>query len=380
MKTLYLFFAALLLCAGFIACEKAAYLTDDGLHVEEVNQTTYDYLASHPHGMFDTLLLVIDHFNLKNEINAAKTFWVPSDYSVNRYFQLKRDSVLLVDENAQYSFDQFLDDIPVDSLKAYIYNDAQYNLQSATVNYSTISNAAGLDGFVYHKQKQAQGAWSYQPIYYLYYIKIRGEADQIGADGIVTVKEDDQADLRVLCQTTGIKTSSGTLLNVLANTHTFIGDFVPRKSTGPEIVETASEITFTYDVSFKYDAVNYAGTSIALELNRLARFYGLEAGNIPGLIGSDITYYAVEPNGTMNPNSTANAPGHWFGAQGQTVNWGSDARLANELATATMTFNMVQYPAQTSVGTTYTIKQSLVYKSRTKGDLKAVFVFNVTIK
>ena len=45
-----------------------------------------------------------------------------------------------------------------------------------------------------------------------------------------------------------------------------------------------------------------------------------------------------------------------------------------------MTFNILQYPGQTTVGSTYTVRQSLVYKSKTKGDLNAVFVFNIKIK
>lgn len=380
MKTLYRF--ALLLAFGLtvVGCKKAAYLTDDGLHTAEVNLSTYDYLAAHPNGMFDTLLMVIDHFKLKEEMNKAKTFWAPSDYSVNRYYKQKADSVKYVDENAQYSFEQFLDDIPIDSVRAYMYNDAAYNLETATTAYKAINNAANLSGFVYHMQRQPKAAWSSQPVYYLYYVKVRGEADQISPDGIVTVKEEDQADMRVYCQTTGIKTASGTLLNVLANTHTFIGDFVPRIITGPKIVEAGSTLTFTYDLSIKYDATGYTGTTVGLMLPRLARFYGLESGAISGLVGKDITYYAVQPDGNLNANSTANAPGHWFDAKGQTCSWGTDARIVSELASSTMTFSILQYPGQTSVGSTYTVRQSLVYKSKTKGDLNAVFVFNIKIK
>lgn len=380
MKILYLFFGIILLCTTFNACKKASYLEDDGVHVAEVNLSTYDYLAAHPNGMFDTLLMVIDHFKLKGEIDNAKTFWAPSNYSVNRYYKIKMDSVLYTDENAVYTFDQFLNDIPIDSVRSYIYSGTPYTLQNAAFDYTSITNVAHIDGFNYHKQKQPQAAWSYQPVYYLYYVKVRGEADQIGADGVVTVKEDDMADLRVLCQTTGIKTSSGTILHVLANTHTFIGDFVPRKNTGPEVVTSDTEITFTYDLSFKYSATDYSGTTVVADLPKLARFYGLQSGSISALIGNDITYSAVEPDGTLNPNSTANAPGHWFGAQGQVSAWGSDARLVSELATPTMTFNLLQFPGQTTVGTTYTIKQALIYKDKSKGDLKAVFVFKITIK
>lgn len=384
MKTLYQLALLLFFGLTMVACKKAAYLTDDGIHVAEVNLSTYDYLAAHPNGMFDTLLLVIDHFKMKDEINQAKTFWAPSDYSVNRYYKQKADSVKFVDENAQYSFTQFLNEIPVDSVRAYIYNDAAYNLETATTSYKGISNSGNFNGFVYHKQKQGKAAWSSQPVYYLYYVKVRGEADQIGPDGTVTVKEDDQSDVRVRCQTTGIRTSSGTMLNVLANTHTFIGDFVPRLLTGPKIVENEAEITFDYDLTIKYDAVSYTGTAVDLLLPRLARFYGIQANQISSLVGKDITYYAVEPNGTLNPNSTANAPGNWFDSKGQTCFWGTDARVVSELATTAakgvMTFNILQYPGQAAVGTTYTIKQALVYKSKSKGDLKAVFVFHIKIK
>lgn len=380
MKTLYRL--ALLLAFGLtvIGCKKAAYLTDDGLHKAEVNLSTYDYLAAHPAGIFDTLLLVIDHFKLKDEINKAKTFWAPSDYSVNRYYKQKADSVKFVDENAQYSFDQFLSEIPIDSVRAYIYNDAPYDLATASTAYTAIKNASNMSGFVYHRQKQPKPLWSSGAVYNLYYVKIRGEADQISPEGIVTVKEDDMADMRVYCQTTGIKTASGTMLNILANTHTFIGDFVPRILTGPKIVEAGSALTFTYDLSIKYDAAGYTGTTVDVMLPRLARFYGVESGAIPALVGKDITYYAVQPDGTLNANSTANAPGHWFDASGKTCSWGTDARIVSELATSTMTFNILQYPGQTTVGSTYTVRQSLVYKSKTKGDLNAVFVFNIKIK
>ncbi|WP_437922059.1 DUF4859 domain-containing protein [Sphingobacterium sp. LRF_L2] len=380
MKNLYILIGIWFSVLSFSSCKKAAYLTDDGLHVAEVDQTTYDYLASHPNGMFDTLLLVIDHFNLKEEINNAKTFWAPSDYSVNRYYQLKKDSVTNIDENAQYPFSQFLEEIPVDSVRVYICNDAQYSLDNGPItSYGAVTNAAGIDGFVYHKQKQAQLAWSYQPAYYLYYVKVHGEPDQVGADGVITTKEDDKVDTRVLCQTTGIKTSSGTLLHVLANTHTFIDGFVLKKDIA-EVVQSGNQITFTYELEMDFDAVDYSGLNAATMLSRLASFYGVSSGYIPGLIGNSITYYAVEPDGTLNPNSTANAPGHWFDATGKTCSWGTDAVIVSELTASTMTFGILQYPNKAEIGKTYTVKQALVYKQTGKSDLQANFVFNITIK
>lgn len=371
-------FWSVVLLAGLASCKKAAYLTDDGLHNAEVNLSTYDYLASHPHGMFDTLLLVIDHFGLKDEINNSSTFWAVSDYSIDRYYNHKLDSVLYYDENATYSFEQFLGDIDVDSVRSYIYNGGQYDLVSAPTSYQPIANVAGLDGFAYHKLRQPQGQWSFQPVYYLYYLMIRGEADQVSDEGVISVPRGDRADVRILCQTSGIKTASGTLLNVLANTHTFIHDFNPNVDLGPIIEETENGVIFTYSLSIDYNAGAYTGTSVTAEAGELENLFGLSASEIISGIGANITYYAVEPDGTLNPNSTANAPGHWFGADGGVVSWGTDAMFASELRD--LTFNIVQYPGHLAVGSTYTFSQALVYETNTGQTLQATFVFNITVK
>ncbi|GGG76242.1 hypothetical protein GCM10007415_04990 [Parapedobacter pyrenivorans] len=377
MKAIYITLLAVLI--GFSACKKAAYLTDDGLHTAEVSQNTYDYLASHPNHMFDTLLMVIDHFGLKDEVNNAKTFWVPSDYSIARYYQLKRGLVLEENENATYEFADFLEDINVDSVRAYLYTDGQHSLNTAKTDYTTMDNGTEINGFAYNKQLVPQGAWSYQDVYYLYYIKVRGEPDATAPDGSVRVDRNDLADTRVLCQTTGIKTASGTILNVLENRHTFIADFNPTADSGPFIEDLEDGgIRFTYSVKFK-PASAYVGASVVASSAWIADAFGVEADEIPGLLGSSIVFYAIEPDGTLNGTSTANAPGHWFGANGNVVAWGADARLFSEYAATSFTFTIGQFPDRSAVGDTYTIKQAMVYTNRSNEQIRAEFVFNVTI-
>lgn len=377
MKTIYISLLAVLL--GFSACKKAAYLTDDGLHQAEVNQTTYDYLASHPNHMFDTLLLIIDHFGLKEEVNNAKTFWVPSDYSIANYYDLKRALKLEQDENATYAFADFLEDINVDSVRMYLYADGQHSLNNAKTDYTAMDNGTEIDGFAYNKQLQPQGQWSYQDVYFLYYIKVRGEPDATAPDGSVRVDRNDLADMRVLCQTTGIKTASGTVLNVLDNRHVFIADFAPTADSGPFIEDLEDGgIRFTYSVKFK-PASAYIGASVTASSAWIADAFKVEADEIPDLLGSSIIFYAIEPDGTLNGNSTANAPGHWFGANGNVVAWGADARLFSEYDEEAFTFTIGQYPDRSAVGDTYTIKQALVYTNRNNEEIRAEFVFNVTI-
>ena len=377
MKTIYISLMAVLV--GFSACKKAAYLTDDGLHQAEVNQTTYDYLASHPNHMFDTLLMVIDHFGMKEEVNNAQTFWVPTDYSISRYYEGLRLSRLNEDENATYEFDDFLEDLNVDSVRTYLYSDGQHSLNNAKTDYTAMDNGTAVDGFAYNKQLQPQGQWSYQDVYFLYYIKVRGEPDATAPDGSVRVDRNDVADTRILCQTTGIKTASGTVLNILSNQHTFLADFAPTAESGPYIEDLEDGgIRFTYSVKFK-PASAYTGAAVVASSAWIADAFRVEADEIPDLLGSDIVFYAIEPDGSLNGTSTANAPGHWFGADGSVVSWGADARLFSEYDANAFTFNIGQYPDRSAVGDTYTIKQAMVYTNRSNEKIRAEFVFNVTI-
>lgn len=364
---------------SIVSCKKAAYLTDDGLHSEYVDMSTYDYLKSHPNGMFDTLLLIIDHFGLKNELNSSKTFWAPSDYSIKRFLKVKESLLKEQDETAEYTFEKFLTDISVDSVRAYMYTDAQHTLSTANTNYKSIDNGTGIKGFAYNKQKQPQGQWSYQDIYYLYYIKIRGEADQTAPDGSIRVDRNDQADVRVLCQTTGIKTNTGTVINVLNNIHTFIADFNESGETGPLIEDLENGgLRFTYSVAFKA-ASAYTGTTVTIPSAWVAEAFALDAEEIPSMIRNSIAFGAIEPNETFNTNYTANAPGHWFSADGTVVAWGADARIFSEYSASSWTFSIGQYPSRSAVGDTYRIKQAMEYTNRSNKKVRAEFVFNIRI-
>ncbi|SFB79138.1 protein of unknown function [Parapedobacter composti] len=371
-----LLFIPLSVAALLAACGKQDYLVDGGRHEARVNLSTYDYLAQHPAGLFDTLITVIDHFGLREEINNAATFFAPTNYSIRRFYQHKWNELRAIDENATYSLDQMLQDIVVDSLRAYIYPDGHFSLASASTQYTPIANASGIEGFRYHKQLQPPGQWSFQPVYYLFYVKVRGEQDGVADDGTVTTPEGDLADLRIRCQTQGIETATGTIINVLANNHTFISDFNPPQ----EEVEPDWGIVFEYDLAFPYDAANYSGTTVSVNQSQLADALGLSTAEIVSLFGSTIIFYGAESTGELNPNSTANAPGHWFDEEGNVTNWGATARLFSEYNVAGFSFTIGQYPGQTNRGTTYTIRQAMVYNDGVGEPIQVTFIFNVTIE
>lgn len=375
-KIFYVLFSSLIGILCLNSCSKEEYLVDGGLHDARVDLSTYDYLAQHPAGLFDTLITVIDHFGLRDEINNASTFFAPTNYSIRRFYNSKWAELLSVDENATFSLAQMLERIEVDSLRAYIYHDGNYDLTSANTQYSPINNASGITGFAYHRQLQVPGQWSFQPIYYLYYVKIRGEQDNVASDGTVTTAEGDFADLRIRCQTQGIETSTGTIINVLANSHTFISDF----NEPTVIVEPDWGIAFEYDIAFPYDAAGYSGTTVTVDRAQLAEAFGLQVSELSTLFGSSIVFYGAESNGDLNPNMTANAPGHWFDAEGNVTTWGATASLFSEFNVSNFAFAIGQYPGQTTRGNEYTIRQAMVYDDGSGETIQVTFIFNITIE
>ncbi len=114
---------------------------------------------------------------------------------------------------------------------------------------------------------------------------------------------------------------------------------------------------------------NYASVSTNFDANAVAQALGISANEL-----SRAVFFAIEPNGTQNENSTANAPGHWFGKNGEVVNWGENAYLFAEWNLANSTISIGHYPNRVSNGEKYTFTQGL--KS---GSKSVLFHFTVTI-
>jgi hypothetical protein len=88
----------------------------------------------------------------------------------------------------------------------------------------------------------------------------------------------------------------------------------------------------------------------------------------------------VESNGTLNATTTANGYGHWFSEAGNVITWGTEAMVFSEYSDTNWTFALGQYPAHCVPGTTYKVKQALVYEYEAGKKVQATFVFNITIE
>lgn len=67
-----LLYISVLFLFGMTSCIQD-YLDDGGTHSAESNTTPYEYLSSHTYHMFDTLIQIIDHYGLEEEMNRAAT-------------------------------------------------------------------------------------------------------------------------------------------------------------------------------------------------------------------------------------------------------------------------------------------------------------------
>lgn len=198
----------LIIFMSITACTKDDYLTDSGLAKSETELTAYDYLKAHKYKMFDTLITLVDHYDLKETINSSGAFFAPNDYSIRRFLKIKTDSLRVStgSDEAIYTFDDLLNDPTVTShsILQYVFKE-KIELNTATTSgqeYKTLADTL----ITVKKIKTLESVYyehSDAPVFFLYYCK-EGKANEV-------------------CQTTDILTQNGkgTVLHVLNNTHVF---------------------------------------------------------------------------------------------------------------------------------------------------------------
>lgn len=152
-----------------------------------------------------------------------------------------------------------------------------------------------------------------------------------------------------------------------------------------------TDVTFTYDLSFPATTNgDYTGTTISVinegDMEELAQAFVMQ----PSLIASkimeanatpaegQIAFAAVQADGSLEYNCTANGLGFWYDKAGNAIGWGDDSYVFAEFNKDTFTFTIGQFPDHCTAGDTYTIRQALVYTLNGK-QYTAIFVFNIRI-
>lgn len=214
----------ILFCLGALlavtGCKKS-YLSGGSLHNPVTPLNNVDYMKSNAFNLFDTAFLILQRFELINEVNNAKTFFAFTDYSVVNMMNLKLTARQQVNPLAIYTLDSLFKDLTADSIRQYIFNET-IELGSASELKATPYTSRANTPMAVVKQLQTGAPYINNmiksPTYLLYFVKVRGALDEPGV-----VPPQGENDISVLCQTTGIKTSNGaTTMHVLVNNHTFV--------------------------------------------------------------------------------------------------------------------------------------------------------------
>jgi hypothetical protein len=193
---------------GGIGCKKSNYLTDGGTSNPHTTLSTYDYLKGNGYHQFDSTILLIDHFNLKDSVNKAGTFFAFTDYAINAFMA-----------SAGYtSMQQLYDSVSSRFLTQYMFGSKDITLDgvtTSTVRYPNWASDTVLSGVRKVEESYPVYLTNSVPTYNYYileYVRINGVID--GSPGAPT---NDPIDTYLSCQTTGVLTSSGTTLHVLSN-------------------------------------------------------------------------------------------------------------------------------------------------------------------
>ncbi|PTN07443.1 DUF4859 domain-containing protein [Mangrovibacterium marinum] len=153
------------------------------------------------------------------------------------------------------------------------------------------------------------------------------------------------------------------------------------------------DLTLTYDLAFPATtAGDYTGKLVNLNTNGDIARVGQALAMQPSAIAANllaakaspqegkIAFAAVEPDGSLNYETTANGYGFWYNSQGDVTAWGTefDSKIFSEFTAGTFEFNVGQFPDGSQAGDTYTVKEAFVY-TKDGTQYTVTFVFNVTI-
>ncbi|WP_345210813.1 hypothetical protein [Mucilaginibacter gynuensis] len=223
MKPLKIFILGIFAVLTFYSCKKD-YVIGGSLFEAKVNMSTYDYLKTNH--KFDTLLIMIDKMNLKDDVNKSGTFFAFTNYSIHAYVNLVQNQKRVQgDENLVFTFDslELTPQSPLrDSLKAYMFKDRiAYDNLDVKGKYVAANDGEKRLIQLRPTTDYTSGVFTTLPKY-IFFTKLvlteDGKPLPNDIDGVAALNDDQF--LSTLCQTTGIITTTGTL-HVLSDNHTF---------------------------------------------------------------------------------------------------------------------------------------------------------------
>ncbi len=139
----------------------------------------------------------------------------------------------------------------------------------------------------------------------------------------------------------------------------------PASSSSEPVATLAGTISVNVKLPISED---YASVSFDIKASDVAAKLGIATNAL-----DNAKFFAVEPDGSENVTTTAEGKGHWFGKNGNVVEWGDNAYVFCEFDFAAGKANVGHYPNRVSNGDTYKFKQGLSINGKK-------VIYDVTVK
>lgn len=140
-----------------------------------------------------------------------------------------------------------------------------------------------------------------------------------------------------------------------------------------------ADLILEYNVEFYISANSYDGAEVALDVEKIASFFGLDCDQMCADLDEgtgDVVPFAIEGSthaDNMGGSTSGTYWGHWWDADGNVCNWGEGAMLFTEFYGEDRILNVGQYPGHLTAGQTLKVIEALKY-----GDKRVAVVLNVT--
>ncbi|MFZ1517119.1 MAG: DUF6055 domain-containing protein [Saprospiraceae bacterium] len=139
------------------------------------------------------------------------------------------------------------------------------------------------------------------------------------------------------------------------------------------------DIELTHDVIMKPRS-NYDANRIKLNSVLIEDAFALPEAEINQKLGNQIKYYAINPDGSLDSNSTAFYPGHWFDDDGKVTRWQVNSFIYSELDINDLQVRIGQFPGACKNGDSVTIRQALIYRRNDGKSAMLTMKFNIYIQ
>lgn len=140
-----------------------------------------------------------------------------------------------------------------------------------------------------------------------------------------------------------------------------------------------ADLILEYNVEFYISANSYDGAEVALDVEKIASFFGIDCAQMCADLNEgtgDVVPFAIEGSthaDNMGGSTSGTYWGHWWDADGNVCSWGEGAMLFTEFYGEDRILNIGQYPGHLTAGQTLKVIEALKY-----GDKRVAVVLNVT--